>query len=499
MAALTDNGLKNSSFITHHSSISIGTDIATAATWLAAGQCVGIPTETVYGLAANALDGAAVAKIFSVKDRPAFDPLIVHIPNATAAVQYAAYIPLVAQRLMEAFWPGPLTLLLPKRDIIPDLVTSGLPRVGLRVPAHPLTLALLNAIPFPLAAPSANPFGYISPTTVEHVVAQLGDKIPYILDGGPCQVGVESTIIGFDEEDCPVVYRFGGLSLETLEAVCGPIRMAPDQSSNPAAPGMLASHYAPRKRLYLGDISQLLPSFSGKRVALLTFGNQSVVQPVARIENLSEQADFSVAAQRLFAALRALDADPDIDLILAEPLPEAGLGRAINDRLRRAAAVDTTRIWDVLDTVNDPEIPVLSVIDLGIVRAVQVDSEGRLEVLITPTYSGCPAMRVIEWSILAAVQGLGFADAQVRTILQPAWTTDWMTEAGRQKLREYGIAPPHQKARTERLLFEAPPTAACPHCGDKNTEQLSEFGSTACKSLFRCKNCLEPFDYFRCH
>lgn len=440
-----------------------------------------------------------MAKIFSAKNRPSFDPLIVHIPNAAAAEKYAAYIPPLAQKLMAAFWPGPLTLLLPKRDIIPDLVTSGLPRVGLRVPAHPLTLSLLQSLPFPLAAPSANPFGYISPTTAQHVMAQLGDKIPYILDGGPCQVGVESTIVGFDEWDVPVVYRLGGLSIEALEAISGPVKTALNQSSNPAAPGMLATHYAPRKRLYFGQVSQLPVSREQQRVAALIFGNEALAIPVVRTENLSEKADFAEAAQRLFASLRSLDADPAVDLIVALPLPETGLARAINDRLRRAAAPDTKSVWEVLATVTDPEIPVLSVLDLGIVKAVQTNTEGQLEITITPTYSGCPAMNVIEWNILAAVRELGFPDAQVRTVLQPAWTTDMMTEEGRQKLLAYGIAPPHQSARTERLLFESPASPACPQCRSENTELISEFGSTACKSLYRCKDCLEPFDYFRCH
>ena len=228
----------------------IGTDIETAADWLRAGEPVAIPTETVYGLAANALDPAAAVKIFEVKNRPAFDPLIVHLADIAAVAQYAADFPPAARALAERFWPGPLTLLLPKRDNIPDLITSGLPRVALRVPAHPVALALLRQLPFPLAAPSANPFGYISPTTAQHVYDQLQGRIPYILDGGPSTVGVESTIIGF-EAGVPVVYRLGGLALEDLAAVAGHLKTQLNQSRNPAALGRLFSQYSPRKPLHL--------------------------------------------------------------------------------------------------------------------------------------------------------------------------------------------------------------------------------------------------------
>ncbi len=464
---------------------------------------MGIPTETVYGLAANALNPEAVVNIFRIKNRPAFDPLIVHIPDAAAAEQYVTHIPAPAHALMEAFWPGPLTLLLPRRDCIPDLVTSGLPHVGLRVPAHPLTQALLHALPFPLAAPSANPFGYISPTTARHVADQLGNQVPYILDGGPCTIGVESTIVGFDDQEAPVVYRLGGLSVEVLEAVCGPVRLQLNQSSNPAAPGMLAAHYAPRKPLLLGAVPEMLEGLEAQKTAILAFGDTSGLPKVRRVENLSPGGDLSEAAQRLFALLRTLDADPDITAIVAVPLPEVQLGRAINDRLRRAAAPvllsRKEQVWRALEQVADPEIPVLSVLDLGIVREVSFDAEGNLEVAITPTYSGCPAMKVIEWEILATVRSLGYPHAQVRTVLQPAWTTDWMTPQGKRKLQEYGIAPPGERGRLNRLLFESAAAPACPLCGSTDTNRISEFGSTACKELWRCTACLEPFDYFRCH
>lgn len=326
----------------------IGSDIEEAERWLLAGVCVAIPTETVYGLAANALDPMAAIKIFETKNRPVFDPLIVHVSAPEAVRLYANTIPPAAFALMERYWPGPLTILLPRNERIPDLVCSGLPRVALRMPSHPLTLELLRRLPFPLAAPSANPFGYISPTTAGHVLDQLQGKIPYILDGGPCQVGVESTIIGF-EEDQPVVYRLGGLSMEQLQETIGPLKIQLNQSSNPAAPGMLLSHYAPRKPLLLGQVSpqgSLLAEDGGPvsfpipvaRIGLLRFRPGPLSDPRVTLSlSMTHEGDLSEAARNIFSALRTLD-QSDVDIILAERCPEKGLGRAVNDRLQRAAA-----------------------------------------------------------------------------------------------------------------------------------------------------------------
>jgi L-threonylcarbamoyladenylate synthase len=227
-----------------------GTELNVAKEFLIKGELVAIPTETVYGLAGNALNEKAVLSIFEVKNRPAFDPLIIHTDSIDKVKEYVSVFPEKAQRLAEQFWPGPLTLLLPKKQIIPDLVTSGLDTVAVRIPKHPLLLELLAELSFPLAAPSANPFGYISPTNAEHVNQQLGDKIPYILDGGECEVGIESTIIGFEADDT-VVYRLGGLAVEDIEKLVGPVMLMPHSTSDPKAPGMLKSHYAPRKPLYL--------------------------------------------------------------------------------------------------------------------------------------------------------------------------------------------------------------------------------------------------------
>jgi len=310
----------------------IGTDLAAATALLREGEPVAIPTETVYGLAANAFDEAAVLKIFLAKERPAFDPLIVHIGRKEAVHAIARELPPGAEALMDSFWPGPLTLVLPKREVIPDIVTSGLDTVGVRMPAHPLTRELLHLLDFPLAAPSANPFGYVSPTTAQHVADQLGGKIPYIVDGGPCAVGVESTIIGW-EHGRWVLYRAGGIPLEAIEEVIGTVEPAVKQVL-PAAPGMLASHYAPRKPVYVGDVHLLLQAHAGRRVAVIGFRTS---YPAYRSEVLSSKGDPAEAARHLFAVLRELDTS-DADVILAEVFPDEGLGRAINDRLRRAAA-----------------------------------------------------------------------------------------------------------------------------------------------------------------
>lgn len=309
-----------------------GADIAKAVELLTHDELVAIPTETVYGLAGNALSRTAVTKIFSVKNRPQFDPLIVHVPDLEKANDYVTEIPEQAKKLAAKFWPGPLTLLLKKKSIIPDLVTAGLDTVGIRCPDHTVTRQLLQGLPFPLAAPSANPFGYVSPTKPEHVNEQLGTKIQYILDGGPCPIGIESTIVGF-EDNVPVVYRMGGLSLEAIEETIGTVKLMTHSTSNPKAPGQLKSHYAPGKKVLLGSIEELLSKHP--KAGVLSFSkdygvnNQIILSPSGKPEE---------AAQHLFESLRAFD-KMNVSVILTELVPDQGLGRAINDRLRRAAAV----------------------------------------------------------------------------------------------------------------------------------------------------------------
>lgn len=314
----------------------IGTALSAAIELLRRDEVVAVPTETVYGLAGNALSPRAVASIFEIKNRPRFDPLIVHTSSVERLSQYAAAFPAAARRLAEQFMPGPLTLLLDKAAIIPDLVTAGSPRVALRIPNHPLTLSLLQQLDFPLAAPSANPFGYISPTTAQHVADQLGDQVPYILDGGPCRVGVESTIVGF-EDGQTVIYRKGGVPVEEITALIGPVQVREHSTSNPNAPGMLKSHYAPGAKVVIGNVEELLPAYEGQRVGVIRFRKTTAKLPAEHQLILSPQGDFAEAARRLFAGMRQLDA-LQLDIILAELLPEEGLGRAVNDRLRRAAA-----------------------------------------------------------------------------------------------------------------------------------------------------------------
>ncbi len=312
----------------------VGQSVSTARQLLLQGKLVAIPTETVYGLAGNALEPDVVASIFEVKGRPRFDPLIVHVASWEKALTYIQDVPHTAEILARNFWPGPLTLLLPRRPVIPDLVTSGLDRVGLRCPDHPLTRELLEQLPFPLAAPSANPFGYVSPTTAEHVQLRLGRRIPYILDGGPCRVGIESTIVGWEGEQT-VVYRLGGVSVEQLESVTGPVVVRTHSSSQPQAPGQLQSHYAPAKAFYLGNIESLLSRLKLRNPGILCF--KEAPYPHSNCLVLSPSGDLHEAARNLFGMLRELD-HRDVDGVVAEEVPNHGLGRAINDRLRRAAA-----------------------------------------------------------------------------------------------------------------------------------------------------------------
>ena len=310
----------------------ISTSVPDATEFLNRGMLVAIPTETVYGLAANALNADAVVSIFETKNRPHFDPLIVHVAGIEQVHEVASHIPSHARTLMEALWPGPLTIVLRKRDCIPHIVTSGLDTVGVRMPNHPLALDFLRALDFPLAAPSANPFGYISPTTALHVAEQLGDRIPYILDGGECSVGVESTIIDCSCET-PTILRLGGTSVETIEEIIGPVHVNAISTSSPNAPGMLHSHYAPRKPMRVGNIHELLHNH-GTDVSILSFKDSFHNYRNIR---LSETGDLHEAARNLFSAMRKLDADHH-SIILAEFVPDYGLGRAINDRMKRASA-----------------------------------------------------------------------------------------------------------------------------------------------------------------
>ncbi|MCX7744604.1 MAG: L-threonylcarbamoyladenylate synthase [Flavobacteriales bacterium] len=316
-------------------SAEIGTDIQKAAELLIEGKVVGIPTETVYGLAANALNTDAVADIFRIKNRPDFDPLIVHIADISQVELYASLFHEKAVKLAEAFWPGPLTLVLPKRNNIPFSVTSGLDTVGLRIPRHSLTLELLKQLPFPLAAPSANPFGYISPTIAQHVADQLGELIPYILDGGPCTVGVESTIVGFDKSFNPVIYRKGMITLNMIERVVGKTQVFTHSQSNPQAPGMLTSHYAPRTPLKIISSNDNTNNFSN-RTGFLGFDAYHPLIPQNNQILLSPSGDIFEAARNLYASLRILD-KLGLDVIYCSLIIGIPGAEALNDRLRRAS------------------------------------------------------------------------------------------------------------------------------------------------------------------
>ena len=314
----------------------IGNSISEAVRFLQQGETVGIPTETVYGLAANALDTDAVLRIFEVKNRPHFDPLIVHVHSIAEIEKYTEQIPDKAIQLFQKFSPGPLTVLLPKKSVIPDLVTSGLPQVAIRIPNHPLTLALLQQLDFPLAAPSANPFGYISPTTAQHVFNQLQGKTPYILDGGSTEVGVESTIIGFENNE-PVVYRLGGLSVEEIENCIGKVELQINSASNPKTPGSLKSHYAPKKKLEIWQADNL--KIDSPHAGFIGFNQYAEGINKENQILLSPEGNLQQAAKNLFAAMRTLD-DSRVEKIIAVKFPDTGLGKAINDRLQRAGTVD---------------------------------------------------------------------------------------------------------------------------------------------------------------
>lgn len=312
----------------------IGRDLHRAKELLVQGDVVGIPTETVYGLAGNALDETSILKIYEVKNRPKFDPLIAHVDSLEKVSTLVKDVPEQAERLAAQFWPGPLTLLLEKASHIPDLLTSGHRRVAVRIPDHELTHALLSQVDFPLAAPSANPFGYVSPTSASHVNDQLGDKISYILDGGNSKVGLESTIIGF-EDGKTIVYRLGGISLENVESCIGKVYVEVNSSSDPSAPGMLKSHYSPGTKISIGNIAECVKGKDISSVGIISFC-ENYDLPSENLFVLSPTGDLNEAARNIFKALRKMD-QPHIKEVFAEWVPDQGLGRAINDRLKRAA------------------------------------------------------------------------------------------------------------------------------------------------------------------
>lgn len=325
-------------------------NLARAAAALRAGEVVGMPTETVYGLAGTATDARAVAKIFATKERPTFDPLIVHVAPEMSLEGIVASVPTRARTLMDAFWPGPLTLVLPRGNRIPDLVTSGLPSVAVRMPRHPVAQALIREAGVPLAAPSANRFGRISPTSAADVQSELGDRIGLILDGGRCELGLESTVLALEGERA-LLLRPGGVPKSAIEQALGiEVLPAPKVEGPAASPGMLASHYAPRKPMTLLDAPlerATFPAALPRIIGVLAQSGDAEQRArelsqrlgvTVRVQVLSASGDPGEAARRLFASMRALDGS-DAELLFAEPCPtEEGLGHAIADRLRRACA-----------------------------------------------------------------------------------------------------------------------------------------------------------------
>ncbi len=299
------------------------------------GKLVAIPTETVYGLAGNAFNEKAIASIFALKQRPTSNPLIVHIKSIKDLEKVAENIPYKAYILAEHFWPGPLTLLLPKRPIIPSLVTAGNSTVAVRVPDHPMTIELLDKLDFPLVAPSANPYGSISPTTPSHVERYFDSELEVILDGGACRKGIESTIIGFENEEV-IVYRLGTLPIDEIEKLVGKVRIKNANSSSPEAPGMDKRHYAPNKISYLtDDVFQFIKANKLQNVGVISYRYEIACSNIAKQVILSPKGNLEEASRNLYNAMHELDLST-VNCIVFETMPKEGLGLTINDKLQRA-------------------------------------------------------------------------------------------------------------------------------------------------------------------
>jgi len=313
----------------------ISTDIDLIAEHLRQGKLAAIPTETVYGLAGDATNPRAISKIFEVKGRPTFDPLIIHTHHIASLDEYIIAPTGLGLELLRTYAPGPLTLLCERRATIPDLVTSGLPTVAVRLPSHPLCRALLQRLDFPLAAPSANPFGYISPTRPEHVQKQLGERIAYILDGATSYVGLESTVVEIRDDEIYIL-RQGAITAEMLGTHGVPVHVQ-TSTSNPRSPGMLTHHYSPTTSLSSLPIDELIQTYGSDRVGFLAFEKVPSGLSAKCVCTLSPTGSLAEAARNLFHMLRQLD-DMDVDIIGFEYVLDQGLGRAINDKLKRASA-----------------------------------------------------------------------------------------------------------------------------------------------------------------
>jgi len=315
----------------------ITTNIQQAINCLNQGELVGIPTETVYGLAANAFNPLAIAHIYTVKKRPQFNPLIIHSNSLERFASWGIHLPKKALKLAQVFAPGPLTFVVPTSHLIPDIVTAGHSSVAIRIPNHPLTLSLLKNLNYPLAAPSANPSGYVSPTKAAHVAEQLADNVCCILDGGDCQVGLESTILDFTHKNIKLL-RYGGLSVEKIEKT---LDETIDKSSiinndNPLAPGMLSKHYATHTKLLFLPFKKFTQPYNPQKTGIITLSQFVKEIPLANQILLDPNGNLEQAAANLFNAMRQMD-KMNLNIIIAEPMPQTGLGLAINDRLKRAS------------------------------------------------------------------------------------------------------------------------------------------------------------------
>lgn len=314
----------------------ISSNIDRAVQILSNEDLVAIPTETVYGLAGNIFSEKAIRKIFEVKQRPLFNPLIVHLHSQDQLNEIVTEVPPKAALLAKALWPGSLTLVLKKKMIVPDLITAGKDTVAVRIPNHCVTLNLLKKLSFPIAAPSANPFNRISPTKAEHVEKYFQNQIQMVLEGGECKNGLESTIIGF-ENDEPVVYRLGAIPLEDIEKIVGEVRLKNEEKNAPKAPGMLAKHYSPKTKTYItDDFEQFIKDYHNLSVGVLSFSELITAPNIKHLSILSATSNFKEAASRLYIELHFLDS-LKLDAIIAIRLPDIGLGKTINDRLERAA------------------------------------------------------------------------------------------------------------------------------------------------------------------
>jgi L-threonylcarbamoyladenylate synthase len=311
-------------------------DISIAADVLRTGGLIGFPTETVYGLAANALNEFAIDKIYKLKNRPSSNPLIVHTHSLEEVTKYVTHIPPSAFKLAKTFWPGSLTLLLPKNKLISHAVTAGSHLVAIRIPQHPLALNLLRSIDFPLVAPSANPYTRISPTSAQMVEAYFGEDLPCILDGGHCEKGIESTIVGFDG-NTTIVYRQGAISIDAIEFIVGKTKVLATVRERVTTPGMAPMHYAPRtKFVIVEDVLEFINDNPFSKIGFLGMGEKKIEHPNLEFVSLSITNDLEEASMNLYQSMYTMDT-LNLDYIVVKKFPETGIGNSLNDRITRAS------------------------------------------------------------------------------------------------------------------------------------------------------------------